>query len=714
MSTTAFPLVTSLAGTELIALENVGTGKLYVTASLLSGGGSTNFDLINMSTTQSLTVGMIQKNGYSWIHDFYDPTSLGFNFFAGLGAGNFTLGDGGGANYLASYNTGVGAYALAGLTTGYRNTAIGMYAATLMTTGTYNSALGFNALAALTTGASNTAFGGQTLYKITTNNACTALGNAACYNLTTGDGATAVGAGALYTCSTGLYNTAVGYNSLNLLTTANGCTAVGYNCLPAMTTGAGNTAVGYNSGLHMTTAGSNTLMGYESGKALTTGVSNVAIGVWAMMSADAGYDDTAVGQGALQYCTSGFYNTAVGQNCCNLLTTAQDNTGMGVDCLHYNLTGRGNSALGINACQMTTVSYNTAMGWYTLQLATTGANNSAFGAQALQDVTTGDLNTAVGLQAGRGITTGRANTIIGASVTGLSAALSNNVILADGDGNKRLQFDSTGIGTLSSLVANATITGALAAGAFSYGTLPYTAVGNFASFNLSSTGYTQLIVSNSNIGAVASANVIVSNNLGTDLAYYGAFGINSSGFTGTGALNLPNSTYLSCISGDLAIGTQDAHAIHFLANSSATDAITISSGNVPSVFDANLESVTAANGQLFQVKSLTELTTIAAAATTTTAIQIPAGAIVVGVSVRVVTVIPTAATFTVGDSGSAARYNTAAVNVAAGSTDAGTKAGAYYNASAVGILITPNLTPGAATGQVRTTIHYILVTPPTS
>lgn len=125
--------------------------------------------------------------------------------------------------------------------------------------------------------------------------------------------------------------------------------------------------------------------------------------------------------------------------------------------------------------------------------------------------------------------------------------------------------------------------------------------------------------------------------------------------------------------------------------------------------------VTGANGQLAQIKSLSELTTIAAAASTDTAIQMPAGAIVLAVSVRVTTLIPTAATFTVGDSGSAARFNTgASVLVAAGTTDKGTKAGAYYNAGALAVRITPNLTPAAATGVVRVTIHYLDVTPPTS
>lgn len=120
------------------------------------------------------------------------------------------------------------------------------------------------------------------------------------------------------------------------------------------------------------------------------------------------------------------------------------------------------------------------------------------------------------------------------------------------------------------------------------------------------------------------------------------------------------------------------------------------------------------SGQQIAVKALTELLTVAASATSTTTIQKPANSIVVGVSVRVTTAIPTAATFTVGDSGSAARFSTAAVSVAANSTDPGTKAGAYYNATAEGIIITPDLTPGANTGRVRVTIHYIEVTPATS
>lgn len=119
-------------------------------------------------------------------------------------------------------------------------------------------------------------------------------------------------------------------------------------------------------------------------------------------------------------------------------------------------------------------------------------------------------------------------------------------------------------------------------------------------------------------------------------------------------------------------------------------------------------------GFISSVQALTELTTIAAAATTNTAIQIPANAVTLGVSVRVVTVIPTAATFTVTSATPAKTWNTVAVAVAAGTTNPGTLPGPTFQTTASAITITPNLTPGAATGQVRVTIFYYTITPPSS
>jgi len=138
-----------------------------------------------------------------------------------------------------------------------------------------------------------------------------------------------------------------------------------------------------------------------------------------------------------------------------------------------------------------------------------------------------------------------------------------------------------------------------------------------------------------------------------------------------------------------------------------TTALTINNGAVQ--FGAK------ANGQSLDFQSLTELTTIAAATTTTTTIQIPANAVVLAVSVRVTTVIPDATTFNVGDGTVVNRFNTAAIAVAANSTDPGTKTPCGYYAAATGIVLTMNGTPPAAnTGRVRVTIHYYTCTPPSS
>ena len=68
---------------------------------------------------------------------------------------------------------------------------------------------------------------------------------------------------------------------------------------------------------------------------------------------------------------------------------------------------------------------------------------------------------------------------------------------------------------------------------------------------------------------------IVSNDSGTSSTNYGEFGINSSGYTGSGGFYTPGSVYLTAASTDLAIGTAGLNSIHFVVNSSATDAMTI-------------------------------------------------------------------------------------------------------------------------------------------
>jgi len=121
-----------------------------------------------------------------------------------------------------------------------------------------------------------------------------------------------------------------------------------------------------------------------------------------------------------------------------------------------------------------------------------------------------------------------------------------------------------------------------------------------------------------------------------------------------------------------------------------------------------------ADAQNLRVATLTELTTILAAATTNTAMQIPSHAVVFGVSVRTTVTIPTATSYTVTGATSGTAFNTAAVGAAAGSVDSGTQNCPYKNGALQNIRITPDAVPANANGQVRVTIHYYQITAPAS
>ena len=112
-------------------------------------------------------------------------------------------------------------------------------------------------------------------------------------------------------------------------------------------------------------------------------------------------------------------------------------------------------------------------------------------------------------------------------------------------------------------------------GAFNYGTLSYSDTNIFEANQTSVNSYAQKIMQNTNSGAAASVDFIVSNDLGSSTTYYGDFGMNSSGFTGTGSFQLPNAVYLYSASSDLVIGTQTSNSLHFTTNNNAADSITI-------------------------------------------------------------------------------------------------------------------------------------------
>lgn len=129
---------------------------------------------------------------------------------------------------------------------------------------------------------------------------------------------------------------------------------------------------------------------------------------------------------------------------------------------------------------------------------------------------------------------------------------------------------------------------------------------------------------------------------------------------------------------------------------------------------ANVIKLVGANGESIELGKVSEELTIAAAATTASAIEIPIDSVCLGIACRVTVVIPTATDWDIGITGDTARFG-ATIAVAADTTHVN-PGDVLFDAytSATTLLITPQASPGAATGKVRITIFYLKFTAPTS
>jgi hypothetical protein len=200
-----------------------------------------------------------------------------------------------------------------------------------------------------------------------------------------------------------------------------------------------------------------------------------------------------VGIGAAPSGTYKFEVTGTGKVSGNLTVsniTISKGTGTGVDNISVgdglgnNTTGSNNTVIGsFSLINNISGSNNTAIGYHTLRYNTTGNSNTALGFFALQNMTTGQGNTVVGGNAGGLIITGSNNTIVGAYAG--TAALANNIVLADGASNIRFRFDGT----------NTFLSGSVAIGSTtspSY-TLDVTGTGRFTGAVRLGTDFTQLL-----------------------------------------------------------------------------------------------------------------------------------------------------------------------------------------------------------------------------
>jgi len=174
------------------------------------------------------------------------------------------------------------------------------------------------------------------------------------------------------------------------------------------------------------------------------------------------------------------------------------------------------------------------------------------------------------------------------NVGGGSAAGSNTQVQFNSSGafgaSSNLTWDGT---TLSStnFAATATISGSSNKGAYSYGTLGYSDVNHVLTMAVNVNSYAQMEIQNLNAGSTASSDVVVGNNNTTATTYYGDFGMNSSGWGGTGPFDSANNVYLTSTTADIAVGTTGANNLLLATNS--TERLRVTSAGAWGLSGAN-------------------------------------------------------------------------------------------------------------------------------
>jgi hypothetical protein len=172
------------------------------------------------------------------------------------------------------------------------------------------------------------------------------------------------------------------------------------------------------------------------------------------------------------------------------------------------------------------------------------------------------------------------NTILdssgGGSVVNFSSGIQNVFITYPAE--KSVNLDANGNCTLPARLTINNVTLASSANTSNLvvgGALGFSDTGLASNFVATHPSYYQATIQNLSNGSSATSEFIAYNDIGTATTNYAAFGMNSSGYTGTGAINSPNHAFFVSASNDIVVGTVSNNNIHFVTNSSATDAVTI-------------------------------------------------------------------------------------------------------------------------------------------
>ena len=470
-----FYIVSVAGSTNLNGITNWGVGDWAIyngTAwQRVEGGAAGNFTTVTASSltsgrvTYAGTAGLLQDsanltfNGTTLTASYLDISNITAEripYNAGTGGltvssnlqftgdntlvvSGITIGKGAGN---MSFNSAFGYRAIYATATGNYNTALGAYAATATTTGQANSFSGYSAGARNTTGSYNSVVGYNAyadpllLGTFGTGSYNCALGNATLISNTTGAGNIAIGTQSLGANTTGSYSTSVGYNAGLVVVGATNA-FFGYNAGSTMTSGNYNVIIGSYTGAStpIANSGSNYIVlsdgqanvraywnganaTFNGGLAVTGTLSSTLdatiYGLTVGRGAGAVATNTAVGASALSSGSqSGTYNTAIGYTSLNSNTTGSYNVAFGASSLSANTTGQTNNSFGWGSLTSNvTGSNNCAFGHGALNLNTAG-NNTAFGHNALVGNTSGTGNVAVGVQALNANSTATGSTAVG-------------------------------------------------------------------------------------------------------------------------------------------------------------------------------------------------------------------------------------------------------------------------------------------------------------
>jgi hypothetical protein len=238
-------------------------------------------------------------------------------------------------------------------------------------------------------------------------------------------------------------------------TTGNSWIGLGSGAGRNNTTGSQWIGIGTNTGQSNITGGNWIAIGANAGAGNTTGNNWIGIGVGAGQANVAGSGWTAIGTVAGNANSGGSNWVAVGEGAGTSNTTGTNWAAVGMQSARFNTTGSAFSAFGFRAgTANTTGSGWTALGNQAAFASTTGERFTAVGASSGLNVTTGSDWVAIGHNTMLGVTTGSGNTVIGANVTGLDPALTNNVILASGDGAQKIRIDSANAMTILGSLSN--------------------------------------------------------------------------------------------------------------------------------------------------------------------------------------------------------------------------------------------------------------------